>query len=208
MITLALLTDFDPTWRPGKYVRELAGCRVEFNFPIRKLTDYNEQELAASCNPFAFVARAHLAAHQTGDDMNRRYDLRLVLQDAVSDSGMDAQEVLSVTRFIEEVMRLPEGLDRKLFYEQQARKEKAMVFYTYAERIGERRGINKGRKKGRLEEKQAGLLRLLEIRFHQVPQVISDRVSASADPALLDAWFEVAARCKTLKEFEKQMLAG
>jgi hypothetical protein len=80
----------------------------------------------ASRNPFAFIARAHLAARQTGDDMNRRYDLRLVLQDAVTDSGMDAQEVLWVTRFIEEVMRLPEDLHRKLFFEQQARKEKAM----------------------------------------------------------------------------------
>lgn len=58
VITLALLTDFEPAWRPGQYVRELAGCRVEFNFPIRKFTDYNEQELTASRNPFAFIARA------------------------------------------------------------------------------------------------------------------------------------------------------
>lgn len=212
VITLALLTDFDPVWRPDQYVRELAGCRVTFNFPIRKLTDYNEPELAASRNPFAFIARAHLAARQTGDDMNRRYDLRLVLQDAVTDAGMDKQEVLSVTRFIEDVLRLPEGLDRKLFYEQQARKEKAMEYTTYAERIGERRGMTKGRKqgkiKGRLEEKQAGLLRLLQIRFDQVSQEISDSVSASVDPALLDKWFEIAARCKTLQEFEEQMSAG
>jgi hypothetical protein len=56
------LTDFDPAWRPGKYVCELAGCCVEFNYPARKFTDYNDEELAASRDPFALIARAHLSA--------------------------------------------------------------------------------------------------------------------------------------------------
>jgi hypothetical protein len=201
VITLALLTDFDPAWRPGKYVRELAGCRVEFSFPIRKLTDYNDQELRESRNPFAFIARAHLEAHATGEDMNRRYDLRMVLQDAVEGSGMKEPEVLWVTRFIEEVMRLPEELHRKLFFERQARKEKAMVFTTYAERIGERRGI----KKGALKNQKANVLRLLQVRFRRVPKRVVAKVSELTDFALLTELFDAAARCGSLKEFEAHL---
>ena len=201
VITLALLTDFDPAWRPGQYVRELAGCRVEFNFPTRKLTDYNAEELATSRNPFAFIARAHLEARQTGDDLNRRYDLRMVLQDAVEISGMEKPEVLWVSRFIEEVMRLPEDLHRKLFFERQARQEKAMEFTTYAERVGERRGVKKGKLKGKAES----VLRLLEMRFSKVPKRIADNVSALSDPAVLNELFDAAFRCDSLKEFETQL---
>ncbi len=203
VITLALLTDFDPAWRPGQYVRELAGCRVAFNFPIRKLTDYHAQELAASRNPFAFIARAHLEARQTGEDMNRRYDLRMVLQDAVETSGMNEPEVLWVSRFIEEVLRLPEDLHRKLFFERQARQEKAMEFTTYAERVGERKGLKKGKLKG----KAASVLQLLEMRFNKVPKRLADRVSALTNPALLEELFEAAFRCNSLKEFEAQLPA-
>jgi hypothetical protein len=201
VITLALLTDFDPAWRPGKYVRDLAGCSVEFNFPIRKFTDYNDQELAASRNPFAFIARAHLEARQTGDDMNRRYDLRMVLQDAVEASGLKEREVLWVTRFIEEVMRLPEDLHRKLFFERQARKEKPMEFTTYAERVGEKRGI----KKGEIKKQKANVLRLLEMRFKRVPERIAVKVSKLTDAALLNELFDAAFRCASLKEFEARL---
>jgi hypothetical protein len=207
VITLALLTDFDPAWRPGRYVRELAGCRIEFNFPIRKLTDYNDEELAASKTPFAFIARAHGEARQTGDDMNRRYDLRMVLQDAVEDGGLNVQEVLWVTRFIEDVLRLPEDLHRKLFFERVARKEKAMEFTTYAERVGERKGIKKGKLLGKIETQKANVLRLLEVRFSKVPKRIVTKVSEVADPALLNELFGTAFRCDSLKEFEAQLPA-
>jgi hypothetical protein len=201
VITLALLTDFDPAWRPGRYTRELAGCRIEFNFPIRKFTDYNDEELAASKNPFAFIARAHREARQTGDDMNRRYDLRMVLQDAVEGSGMKEREVLWVTRFIEEVLRLPEELHRKLFFERVTQKEKAMEFTTYAERVGEKKGI----KKGALKNQKENVLRLLEMRFKQVPEDVAVKVSNLTNARLLNRLFEAAFRCESLKEFEAQL---
>ena len=135
--------------------------------------------------------------------MNRRYDLRMVLQDAVEASGMNAREVLSVTRFIEEVLTLPEDLHRKLFFERQVRKEKAMVFTTYAERIGERRGVKKGKLKG----KQESLLQVLQVRFKKVPQRITDKVAGLTDTAALTEVLEVALRCDSLKEFEVELSA-
>ena len=133
--------------------------------------------------------------------MNRRYDLRMVLQDAVEASGMKEPEVLWVTRFIEEVMRLPEDLHRKLFFEQQARKEKVMEFTTYAERVGEKKGIKKGKLKGKAES----VIQLLEMRFKQVPEDIVTKVSKLTNAALLNRLFEAAFQCDSLKEFEAQL---
>ena len=98
---------------------------------------YNAEELAGSGNPFAFIVQAHINARATSQDLPLRYDLRMVLQDAVEASGMNRREVLLVTRFIEEVLRLTAELDRKLFFGRQARKEgKRMEYTTYGTCVG------------------------------------------------------------------------
>ena len=40
VISLALLVDDDPRFRPDRYVRQKSGCRLEFTFPVVKLLDY------------------------------------------------------------------------------------------------------------------------------------------------------------------------
>lgn len=78
-----------------------------------------------------------------------------------------------------------------------------MEFTTYAERVGEKRGI----KKGELKNQKANVLQLLQMRFKRVPQRITDKVSALTDTALLKELFEAAFRCESLKEFEAQLPA-
>ncbi len=41
IVSLAVLGDDSPTWRPERYATELWGCRTLLHFPIVKLTDYN-----------------------------------------------------------------------------------------------------------------------------------------------------------------------
>lgn len=76
-----------------------------------------------------------------------------------------------------------------------------MEFTTYAERVGEKRGI----KKGELKNQKANVLQLLQMRFKRVPQRITDKVSGLKDAALLKGLFEVAFRCESLKEFESHL---
>lgn len=109
--------------------------------------------------------------------------------------------MLWMTQFIEEVLRLPEELHRKLFFERVTRKEKAMEFTTYAERVGEKKGIKKGKLKGKAES----VLQLLEMRFKQVPEDITAKVSNLTNTRLLNRLFEAAFRCESLKEFEAQL---
>ncbi len=62
VVSLAVLGDDNPNWRPSRFERELWGCRLEFGFQIAKLLDFRgrEQLLATSQNPFAAFALAHL----------------------------------------------------------------------------------------------------------------------------------------------------
>lgn len=78
-----------------------------------------------------------------------------------------------------------------------------MEFTTYAERIGERRGIKKGRLKGKAES----MLQLLEMRFKKVPKRVAVKVSGLTDYALLTELFDAAILCESLNEFEAQLPA-
>ncbi|MGH9846473.1 MAG: hypothetical protein ACREEM_47860 [Blastocatellia bacterium] len=177
----------------------------------QKVMDYNLDELAVSRNPFAFIAQAHAQARETRDDDDKRYDFRLALHEAVEASGFKKREILLVSRFIEEVMRLPEELDRELFVERIARKEaKKMEFHTYAERVGERRGRRKGKIEGKIEGTinglQRGLLKVLEERFGSVSERIQIAIEKMADPSILDDLYTLAIKCRSLKTFESRLL--
>jgi hypothetical protein len=61
-ISLAILCDASPTWRPYKYGFSLPRTTLNFEFGTVKLLDYRDQwaALEASQNPFAMVVKAHL----------------------------------------------------------------------------------------------------------------------------------------------------
>jgi hypothetical protein len=67
VISLAILIDDDPAWRPSRYECGRWGFRTGIEFPIVKLLDYapKYQELEADPNPFATVVLAHLKALET-----------------------------------------------------------------------------------------------------------------------------------------------
>src|SRR5262249_23084933 len=67
VISLAILADDDPTWRPSQFSYGRWGFRTGTEFPIVKLLDYAGQwpALEADPNPFAMVVLAHLKMRET-----------------------------------------------------------------------------------------------------------------------------------------------
>ena len=66
-VSLAILADDDPRWRPDRYETARWGFRSLTEFPVVKLLDYAAkwQELEADPNPFAVVVLAQLKALET-----------------------------------------------------------------------------------------------------------------------------------------------
>ena len=67
VVSVAILADIDPRWRPSRYEHELLGCRVVFDFPTCKLLDLlqNQGELERSHSPSAVFVLANWAAQHT-----------------------------------------------------------------------------------------------------------------------------------------------
>ena len=57
VVSLAVLCDEHPDWRPDRFVYNDLGCELDFRFPMVKLIDYRQDEaaLVESPNPFAAV---------------------------------------------------------------------------------------------------------------------------------------------------------
>ena len=60
IVSLAVLGDERPQWRPDSFGYELWGCKVQFQFPVVKLLDYADDlpALEGEPNPFGLVVVA------------------------------------------------------------------------------------------------------------------------------------------------------
>ena len=81
VVSLGILGDDSPNWRPHKYSYELWGCRVSLEFPIVKLLDYETQweAIEANTNPFAILVMAHLRTLGTNQNPEARLEWKISL---------------------------------------------------------------------------------------------------------------------------------
>jgi hypothetical protein len=95
VISLAVLADERPRWRPRSYRSIRFGSGVRYNFLVAKLTDWRSRraELEASDNPFATVVLAHLAAQDTRGDANSRERAKLHLIRRLYERGYSRERV-------------------------------------------------------------------------------------------------------------------
>ena len=147
VISLAILADDDPGWRPTRYEYTRWGFRSLTEFPIVKLIDYatRYQELEADPNPFAVVVLAHLKAAETRRSPEDRRAWKVRLVKGLYERGMAQKDVRQLLAFIDWVMELPEGVDDQFWDEiAEYRQEKTMRFVSIWERMAKVAGLLQG----------------------------------------------------------------
>ncbi len=112
-ISLAILCDINPEWRPHQYSFHYPDTSLSFRFGSVKLLDYTDNwaELEASDNPFATVVMAHLKTQQTIKQLQDRKRWKFSLIRRLYDFGMPEKDIRNLYRFIDWVMILPFGLE-------------------------------------------------------------------------------------------------
>ncbi len=115
VISLAVLGDERVFWRPSTYGYTLGGCRLSLEFPIVKLLDYEQQwqTLEESNNSFAVLIMAHLKTKATTREPERRKQWKWSLFCRLFEKGYSREEVITLFRCIDQMMALPEELERQ-----------------------------------------------------------------------------------------------
>ncbi|QMS86540.1 DUF4351 domain-containing protein (plasmid) [Nostoc edaphicum CCNP1411] len=180
------------TWRPNQYSYNYPDTRLNFEFGIVKLLDYqnNWAELEASDNPFATVVMAHLKTQQTSKKPGERKTWKFSLIRRLYELGLQERDIRNLYRFIDWVMILPKALEAEFWQEfKQFEQERTMSYITTGERIG----YERGKEEGKQEQGQTLVIRQLQKRVGELPEEVRERIQTlsleqleSLGEALLD----------------------
>lgn len=147
VISLAILADDDPDWRPDRYESARWGFRSLTEFPIVKVLDYapKYQELESDPNPFAVVVLAHLKALETRRSPDERQAWKVRLVKGLYERGMEPGDVRRLFDFIDWVLELPEALEQLFQQEMSAfHEDRRMPRLDFFDRMGMRKGLLRG----------------------------------------------------------------
>jgi hypothetical protein len=228
VVSLAVLGDERPNWRPGQFRLELWGCRVTLDFPVVKLLDYagDPTRLEESPNPFGIIVLAHLQSQATREDAQARCTWKIRLVKGLLDRGLSAEQIRQLFRFIDWLLELPRELDEQ--FEQALhtyQQEKQMPFMGSLERLwlergleqgrqegrqeGREEGREKGRQEGREEGKRAGLLEgialALEIKFGAEARTLLPALQALTELDALRAFEQAIRTANSVTELRQQL---
>jgi hypothetical protein len=206
VISLAILADDDPDWRPNRFEYGRWGFRTSIEFPVVKLLDYASkyQELESDSNPFAVVVLAHLKALETRRSPADRRAWKMRLVKGLYGRGMNPEDVRHLFRFINWVMDLPAPQERAFEEELDAyQQEKRMPFIDFVERRGLEKGLLEGIEKClkmRFGDEGLELLpELRELRDHELLRKILARIDTAVSPDDLRRIWTRKRRSKTAK---------
>lgn len=116
VVSLGVVTAATRNTTLGRFETALWGCRTVFDFPVVRMSDWRgrEAELDASRNPFAMVVRVHLALPRAEKSLQGKYNLKRDLMRRLLrrllQYGVSAEYIRSLLRFLDWVIRLPEGV--------------------------------------------------------------------------------------------------
>lgn len=202
VISLVILADLDPTWKPQEYRHERLGCETLFRFPCCKLLEIlprleNEDSLPA------LAAKAQIEALRTSRHPDKRLAARWILTRKLYEAGWEKKEIHEALRLLTWMMQLPDPeylILRKemVAYEKEHPMSTTLLDYErYARKVG--------RQEGRQEARQEATLRLLELRFGRVPEGLKEAVREIANEAHLEQLFETAATCSDIETFAAKL---
>jgi hypothetical protein len=186
ILSLAIIGDNDPEWRPDRYETELLGNKESLQFGMVKLLDYEIKwaELEQNLNPFAVVVMAHLKALATQNKDQERFFWKKTLIRELYKRQYNKQDIFNLFRFLDWVMKLPEVLETQIQLAiDEYEEEHKMRYVTSIERMamerGEREGQEKGEQRGRVNALSETVVRLLQHRF-----MLTEEASASVTSLL------------------------
>ena len=198
IVSLAVLTDPDPSFRPSAYCRSLLGCELAFRFPMVKLIDYDARKLETSAGPFALVTRIHLEYLAAGADPARRFNARVSLTRRLYRQGFARDQVIRLYRFMGYLMRLPDDLAVQYKKEiESIEGELNMPYITDTERLARRQGQAEGQLQGLRE----AVTEALQARFGDIPYALREAVSRITDDKELKRLHRLAITARSLADF-------
>ncbi|MCL6536176.1 MAG: hypothetical protein K6U77_08895 [Armatimonadetes bacterium] len=212
LISLAILADDDPNWRPSVFERRLEGCNIRFEFPTVKLLDFDEAELEQSENPFALVVLAHLRALKTRGRPNLMFGEKLALIRAMQAKGYTPEQVIELYKVVDYIMALPAELEKRVQEFVRQIEEQSEWPLTSLERLALEEGYADGYSKGLQQGERKGqirfTMRVLKSRFGDAALPLEEKLVQVPSLETLEELAMTAIEATSLEEFTRALEAA
>jgi hypothetical protein len=203
VVSLAVLCDDNPTWRPDQFETGAWGCSLGLRFLTIKLLDYQgrEEALERDANPFAAVVLVQLKVQETRGSPEERWRWKVRLIKGLYDRGLSADQVRELFRLLDWMVQLPEDLQGR-FEEELFRfeEERHMPYVTSVERSALKRGRQEGHQEGLREAWLKAIAQTLERKFGAAGKRLLAKVRLIQDPERLGALNGSLLAVETLDE--------
>jgi hypothetical protein len=196
VVSLAVLCDKQPRWRPDRFEYNRWSCRVGIRFPIFKILDYREREaeLEQSPNPFAAVILAQLKVLETRASPQSRWQWKLRLVKGLYERGLSREQVRRLFRVLDWMLTLLPELNESFRDEvYRFEEERKMPYVTTIERMA----IEKGREEGIVEGWQNSILALLKSKFKMTSAKYARKIRAERNVERLQAILDAVGCAET-----------
>ncbi len=205
--SLAILIDDNPNWRPNIYEKSLWGSSIKMEYPVLKLLDYKTKKdiLEISDNPFALVILVQLMALETTKNKEARLISKIGLTKKLFQHGWNNEQILSLYRFLDGIMRLPQELTLEYTgkVKEMVAEDPKMSYLTTLEQIAIEKGLEQGIAQGLEQGIQRGesilLQNLLKAKFKNIPEHYLT-ILEKADPATLLQWGQKLLKADTIQQ--------
>lgn len=215
VVSLVLLADEHPHWRPRGFHQRLHNTVTDFSFGTAKLLDFaaDPDALEASHNPIAWVTLAHVRTQQAHHDPDKLYAAKLHLTKLLFQHRWSRRRIIVLFNVINWMMTLPEPYERRYrrAIDRLGKEHEMKKLYNSFEQMlvndgikvglerGLEQGLERGLEQGRKEGAVALLERLLVQRFGPLPRT-AHRKLAKASVEQVEAWSDALAAAQSLKQ--------
>ena len=216
VVSLAILGDENPSWRPNVYEYRLEKSWTKLEFSMVKLLDYKWEELSVSNNVFATIVMAHLRTKSTTRDFTEREKWKWQLVRSLYERGLSKFDIINLFKFIDKMMTLPPNLQQNLEskinqYEEEQKVELLCVMEErgiekgkqIGQQIGEKIGQQIGQQIGAKKTCRKNIIDLLEMRFLSVPETLVETLNNIEDLARLERLILKTFSVNSVAEFEE-----
>ena len=175
VLSLAILGDDRPNWRPDRYHYAIGGGEILLKFPTVKLLDYESRlhELELSNNPFAIITTAHLKTKATTSNLTEREQWKWKLIRELYQRGLTKEQIVKLFKIIDTMMALPKHLQTALITKvKNFEEERKMPLVSPTEQLAMERGEIIGEQRG----EQRLVIRQINKRFGVISVSITEKI--------------------------------
>lgn len=206
VVSLAVLADDKPGWRPARFGYELWNCGVAFWFPSVKLLDWatDDAALERSPNPIAAVVLAQREGTSDRDRCRGTAALETAARQGTVSARVESRGRSGVVSIDGLADGTPAGVGTTVSarcdrYEEEYR----MPYITSMERLAMAEGRAEGRAEGLREGLLTGIELSLKLKFKRAGRQLLPEIRQLTNPKKLRAVQRAIAKASTLDEVRR-----